>query len=118
MTIQQNIEAKITEILQDQTGEKGETLRSQAVAAIYAGQFGPDGQGSAAWREYMRNFIDPVDDPAQLARLTGIDDPGCAATPYIREARAYLIANATCGTPTFPTTTKGVDDVLDKTMPS
>lgn len=117
MSIQQNIIDKIDEVMADQTGEKAENLRAQAVAAIYAGQFGPDGQGTAAWRDYMRNFTNPLDDPAQLARLTGVNDPGCTATPYIREARAYLIANATCGTPTFTTTIKGVDDVLDKTMP-
>jgi hypothetical protein len=116
MTIQQNIIDKISEVIADPTGEKAEKLRAQAVAAIYAGQFDATGQGTAAWREYMRNFTNPLDDPAQLARLTGVNDPGCTATPYIREARGYLIANATCGTPTFPTTIKGVDDVLDKTM--
>jgi hypothetical protein len=107
MTIQQNIIDKISEVIADPTGEKAEKLRAQAVAAIYAGQFDATGQGTAAWREYMRNFTN---------RLTGVNDPGCTATPYIREARGYLIANATCGTPTFPTTIKGVDDVLDKTM--
>jgi hypothetical protein len=109
MTIQQNIENKIAEVEGDATGEKGERLRRLAADAIYGGQT------SQAWKDLLSQFASP-NDPAQLARLTGEGDKGCPASPYLREARAYLISNITCGTPTFTTTTRGVDDILDKTL--
>jgi hypothetical protein len=111
MSIQDNIVEIIQRVLADQTGQLGEDLRRMAIDAIYGGP------KSDQWRDYMKNFVNPPDDPIQLARLTGVDDKACAESPYIREARAYLIANATCGTPTFKTTTRGVDDVLDKSLP-
>jgi hypothetical protein len=111
-TIQDRIEAKLEEAIHDPTGKLGEELRALAVDAIYAGQ------GTEAWRNFMKTFAGTPEDPAQLARLTAVNDPGCPASPYIREARAYLIANITCGTPTFTGTTRGVEDRLDKTLPA
>jgi hypothetical protein len=96
--------------------DKAEELRGLAVEAIY------DVQGSAAWERFMTNFArelpDGPVDPVHLARLTGVNDTPCnPAYPYHRSARAYLIANATCGTPTYNNYLLGIADHFDVTLP-
>lgn len=92
--------------------DKAEELRGLAVEAIY------DVQGSAAWETFLKSFAgDPVD-PVHLARLTGVNDTPCDPPyPYHRSARAYLIANATCGTPTYNNYLLGITDHFDVTLP-
>lgn len=95
--------------------DKAEELRGLAVEAIY------DVQGSQAWEMFMRNFAGGLDggpvDPVHLARLTGVNDIPCNPPyPYHRSARAYLIANATCGTPTYNNYLLGITDHFDVTL--
>lgn len=106
-TIRQNIEKVIEDIAKDP--DLTTKFRDGAVAAIYAGE------GSAEWREYMENFAGSPINAVQLARLTGVGDVPC--NEWIRPARAYLIANGTCGTPTFHNYLLGVTDNLDVTLP-
>ena len=111
----QTIREKIQKIIDDIKAKPdlAEKFREQAVEAIY------DVQGSEAWRIFMENFAgDPVD-PVHLARLTGVNDTPCGDPPYPyhRPARAYLIANATCGTPTYNNYLLGITDHFDVTLP-
>lgn len=85
-----------------------------AVAAIIGGIRSP------AWRSYMMQFIEqntpgvPVE-PAQLERLLGTD--GTLGDVVLDRRRAYLIANAICGSETIFTTTFGVI-TIDDTLPN
>lgn len=109
MSIQQNIRNMIAEIEKDES--LSQTLRMEAVNAIY------DGPGSPAWNRYLSRFATPGN-KAELARLTGENDVPCPQNaPYARVARAYLIANSTCGTPTYKRLLEGVDNNLDMTLP-
>jgi hypothetical protein len=105
MAIEDNIRAIQTEILQDTSGKKGDTLRNQAVAAIYSGM------GSPEWEAYMQNYAKT---PEELARLTTRSGDG--AHPYIPLARAYLIANATCLPGTTGLLLQGIEGFIDKTL--
>lgn len=109
MSIQQNIKNMITAIEKDES--LSQTLRLEAVEAIY------DGPGSKAWKDYLSRFATPGN-KAELARLTGENDVPCPQNAdYARVARAYLIANITCGTPTYKRLHEGVDNNLDLTLP-
>lgn len=85
-----------------------------AVAAIIGGIRSP------AWRSYMMQFIEqntpgvPVE-PAQLERLLGTD--GTLGDVVLDRRRAYLLANAICGSETVFTTTFTVD-TIDDTLPN
>ena len=85
-----------------------------AVAAIIGGI------RSHAWRSYMMQFIEqnipgqPVE-PAQLERLLGTD--GTLGHVTLDRRRAYLVANAVCGSETELTTTFTVD-TIDDTLPN
>ena len=85
-----------------------------AVAAIIGGIRSP------AWRSYMMQFIEqntpgvPVE-PAQLERLLGTD--GTLGDVVLDRRRAYLIANAVCGSETSLTTTFTVG-TIDDTLPN
>lgn len=85
-----------------------------AVAAIIGGIRSP------AWRSYMMQFIEqntpgvPVE-PAQLERLLGTD--GTLGDVVLDRRRAYLLANAICGSETIFTTTFGVI-TIDDTLPN
>lgn len=100
MTIEDNIRAVQAEV--QQNPDRGDDLRKLAIDAIYGGL------GSPKWEEYMRNFAAT---PAQLARLTTRDDDGCH--PYIKQARCYLVANATCLPGTDTQMLNGIDGFLD-----
>jgi hypothetical protein len=85
-----------------------------AVAAIIGGVRSP------AWRSYMMQFIEqntpgvPVE-PAQLERLLATD--GTMGDVVLDRRRAYLVANAVCGSETILTTTFTVD-TIDDTLPN
>jgi len=85
-----------------------------AVAAIIGGIKSP------AWRSYMMQFIDqnvpgvPVD-PAQLDRLLAQD--GTMGDVMLDRRRAYLVANAVCGSETKFTTTFTIE-TIDDTLPN
>jgi hypothetical protein len=72
------------------TGKAGQANQDKAIEAIFGGS------KSKAWKEYMKQYADT---PAQLKRLMGADP--LANDPDVREARAYLVANAVCGAGTF-----------------
>lgn len=85
-----------------------------AVAAIIGGIRSP------AWRSYMMQFIEqntpgvPVE-PAQLERLLATD--GTMGDVVLDRRRAYLIANAVCGSETKLTTTFTIG-TIDDTLPN
>jgi len=85
-----------------------------AVAAIIGGIKSP------AWRSYMMQFIDqnvpgvPVE-PAQLERLLAQD--GTLGDVVLDRRRAYLVANAVCGSETVFTTTFTIE-TIDDTLPN
>lgn len=85
-----------------------------AVAAIIGGIKSP------AWRSYMMQFIEqntpgvPVE-PAQLERLMAQD--GTMGDVVLDRRRAYLVANAVCGSETSLTTTFTVN-TIDDTLPN
>lgn len=85
-----------------------------AVAAIIGGIKSP------AWRSYMMQFIEqntpgvPVE-PAQLERLMATD--GTMGDVALDRRRAYLVANAVCGSETILTTTFTVN-TIDDTLPN
>jgi hypothetical protein len=105
MSIQENILAVMDQVQKDPTGKVGEDLRTQAISAIYSGV------GSGDWNAYMNNFAKT---PQELARLMA-QNADC--DPYIRQARAYLVANGTCGAGTTRTLLFSVENILDKTLP-
>lgn len=111
MAIEDKLRAKQQEVLQDQTGKKGDTLRNQAIAAIYSGMLSPDGTLSPEWKAYMEQFANT---PAELARLTSRDGDGCH--PYIPLARAYMVANAVCLPGTTNNFLQGIEGIIDKTL--
>ena len=80
-----------------------------AVAAIHGGV------QSAAWRDYMMQFVDqyppgtPVD-KRQLDRLLATD--GTADDPDMNRHRAYMLGNGPCG-PDTPTTFHATIDTID-----
>ena len=85
-----------------------------AVAAIIGGIKSP------AWRSYMMQFIEqntpgvPVE-PAQLERLLATD--GTMGDVVLDRRRAYLVANAVCGSETKFTTTFTIE-TIDDTLPN
>jgi hypothetical protein len=111
MTIRQKIQKVIDDM--PKNPDLAERLREQAVEAIH------DVEGSQAWQTFMENFAGQPVDPVHLARLTGVNDAPCnPPNAYHRSARAYLIANATCGTPTYTGYLLGVTDHFDVTLPA
>lgn len=106
MTIRANIKAVRREILLECLGDDKPTTRriqDRSVQALI------NGMTSEQCRIYMREFAQT---DAQLQRLMGEDGTGGDATK--RKARAYLIANGTCGTETVTKFELGVTDVLDQ----
>lgn len=79
----------------------GLLLKNAAVAAITGGI------ESDAWKTYMRVF---ADNPAQFERLTV---PKADDQNWLRESRAYMVANATCGGITTTQTQQFVDENID-----
>lgn len=81
-----------------------------AVSAIIGGIKSP------AWRSYMMQFIEqntpgvPVE-PAQLERLLATD--GTLGDVVLDRRRAYLVANAVCGSETRFTTTFTINTIDD-----
>jgi hypothetical protein len=100
MTIEDKIRAVQAEV--QANPDRGDELRRLAIDAIYKGL------GSTEWETYMRNFANT---PAQLARLTTQADDLCH--PYIRQARCYLVANATCLPGTDTQMLDGINGFLD-----
>lgn len=108
MTIRANIKAIRREILLECLGDNKPTTRriqDEAIQALL------NGMSSDQCRTYMREFADP-NIPAQLRRLMGED--GAAGDETKRKARAYLIANGTCGTETVTKFEIGITEVLDQ----
>lgn len=79
-----------------------------ASAAIHGGV------RSAAWRNYMMQFVEqnprgtPAD-PKQLDRLLATD--GTLGDPLMDLRRAYLVGNGPCGSTTTDTFTLGIDTI-------
>jgi hypothetical protein len=106
MTIRDNVKAVRREILLEcLTDNKPTTRRIQreAVDALI------HNMSSDQCRLYMRNYATT---DAELRRLMGEDGTGGIETK--QKARAYLIANGTCGTETVTKFELGVSDVLDQ----
>jgi hypothetical protein len=104
MTIRENVKAIRREILLECLGGDKPTTRriqDQALLALISGMTSDD------CKTYMRNY---AKSDAQLDILMGVT--GDTATK--KEARAYLIANGTCGTETVTKFEIGVSDVLDQ----
>lgn len=104
MTIRANIEARIEQIQAEldanpnELGEISKKVKEGAINAIMG--------GAADWVSYMSLFANT---PAELARL--IPSDGTEDDPNMREARAYLVANAICA----PGTATGlIDNVFDR----
>jgi hypothetical protein len=104
MTIRANIQARIVQMQAEveanpnEIGEVSKKVKEGAINAIMG--------GAADWVSYMSLFANT---PAELARLVPSD--GTQDDPNMREARAYLVANAICA----PGTTTGLlDNVFDR----
>jgi hypothetical protein len=97
----------------DDKSEAGQNAQL-AVAAIIGGI------KSTAWRSYVMQFIEqnvpgvPVE-PAQLERLLATD--GTMGDVVLDRRRAYLVANAVCGSETRFTTTFTIE-TIDDTLPN
>jgi hypothetical protein len=107
------IRAKVIEvkgkILQDVVGQNQnftQEIQDKAIAAILKGQ------GSPEWETYMRHFIDPGREGDQLKRLMGTD--GTGGQEDMDRARAYLVADAPCGTTTVLNFGNAASILLDK----
>ncbi|HYY98479.1 MAG TPA: hypothetical protein VE642_07810 [Pyrinomonadaceae bacterium] len=74
------------------TSQTADALHVKAVAAIFSGGQVVDGHAPEAWEIYMNTFAKSTD---ELARLIPTD--GTENDPDKRDARAYLVANGTCG---------------------
>lgn len=109
MSIKTNIMARKKQLLLEVDGVANLSADVQrlALAAV------KDGQGSAAWREYMSLFVEDGN-TKQLARLMGKDSTG--KNPAMNEARAYLVADGTCGTDTVTNFGNGASLVLDENL--
>jgi hypothetical protein len=106
MTIRANVKAIRREILLECLGDDKPTTRriqDESVLALI------NGMTSDQCRAYMRNYAKT---DAELKRLMGEDGTGGDTTK--QKARAYLIANGTCGTETVTKFEIGVTDVLDQ----
>lgn len=104
MTIQANVKAIRRQILLECLEDNKpftRDLQDQALKALIGGMTSDD------CRTYMRNY---ATSDAQLDILMGVT--GDSATK--RKARAYLIANGTCGTETVTKFELGVSGVLDQ----
>ncbi|HEX7176199.1 MAG TPA: hypothetical protein VF240_13135 [Pyrinomonadaceae bacterium] len=91
MTIKSNIEEVITKIIAEvdaglEDKEVATEVGDKAVAAILG--------GAAEWAAYMKLFAKT---PEELARLIPTDG---TADETKQKARAYLVANGTCGSGT------------------
>ena len=106
MTIRANIEARIVEMQKevDQLGKEGgemsQKVKQGAINAILG--------GAKDYIAYMSLFANT---PAELARL--IPSDGTQDDPTMRQARAYLVANAVCAPGTATGLTANVFDLLD-----
>ena len=104
MTINANIQAAKTK-LENNEQPFSDDLKELALRAI-------DG-GVAEWIAYMRVFASP-EKPQQLARLIPTD--GSHALGEMQNARAYLIAAATCTPDTVKHFDEGVTAILDEDL--
>lgn len=99
MSIMRNLDkVHVAVVLDNFRGRQfGSNLKAAAVAALSRGV------GSDEWREYMKFF---ADNEEQLTRLS-VESPDDA--DYIRESRAYIVANAICGAASTGQTGLNVD---------
>jgi hypothetical protein len=79
-------------------------VQQKAIAAILKGI------GSTEWEAYMRLFVD-AERPEQLARLMAADDT--KDDKAMNRARAYLVADAPCGTDTVINFGRAASELLD-----
>lgn len=106
MSIQDNVREKMAEIKNETVvnpagGKASKELKEKSIAAIMG--------GAAEWVTYMNLY---AKNPVELARL--IPSDGTENDPEMREARAYLVANAICAPGTTGTLIETVFDRLDK----
>jgi Dyp-type peroxidase family len=99
--ILEKVETALQKIRQDPNPEAVKTFQKMAVAAIH------NGRQSKQWREYMEMLLDP--DDADLRRLMAED--GTESDPEISTSRAYLVANAVCGSDTTMRTGFGTNNI-------
>ena len=107
MSIRDNVIARKREMLLEIDAavvKKSADIQRLSLAAVKGGQ------GSDAWKAYMSLFVD-AGNTKQLARLLGKDST--AAKADMNEARAYLVADGTCGVDTVTNFGKGASLVLD-----
>lgn len=103
----------LDEIDTPNTGAR-ETLKVRALNAVR------EGQGKAAWREYMVQFVDNVNDlpnpdslsSKQLKRLMGEDATG--NDELMNHRRAYLVADGGCTSETIFHFGRNATDTLDQ----
>jgi len=96
--ILEKVEVKLQEIRQDP--ERVKAFQKMAVAAIH------HGKESGEWREYMMMLTTDEND---LRRLLALD--GSESDPEISTSRAYLVANAVCGSDTTMRTGFGTNNI-------
>ena len=98
MNILEKVEVRLQEIRQNP--EKVKAFQKLAVAAIH------HGKDSEQWREYMMMLTTDEND---LRRLLALD--GSESDPEISTSRAYLVANAVCGSDTTMRTSFGTNNI-------
>ncbi len=98
MSIMKKVLEKKLENQQDH--DKANLNREKAVAAIQAGI------RSKAWKKYMSQFAET---PLELMRLMGTD--GTLGDETLDIKRAYLVANAVCGSGTTTDLDREVDTI-------
>jgi hypothetical protein len=109
MTVRDNIRAKMTKIQEELSNSGGTTsqtateLQDKAVKAILG--------GASEWVDYMRLFALP-DHPEQLARLIPTEEN--VSDTARQKARAYLLANGTCGAGTTTRLDENVTNLLNE----
>lgn len=108
MTVRKNIQAKMDKIQEEReasgngSSATANHIQEMAVKAIMG--------GPADWVEYMRIYALP-DKPEQLARLIPTDGTN---DDDRQKARAYLVANGTCGAGTTGRLIENVTDALNE----
>ncbi|MGB9177993.1 MAG: hypothetical protein WCB68_02005 [Pyrinomonadaceae bacterium] len=111
MSIRANVIKVKKDILADVVNDNKnftQGIQDDALAAILKGQ------GSPEWETYMKRFIDPGRDD-QLQRLMGND--ATKGDEDMDRARAYLVADAPCGTTTVLNFGNFASILLDKDLP-
>ncbi len=107
MSIRENIKAKKRTMLlelDEVTANTSKDMQTLALAAVHGGPT------SAAWKTYMEQFVD-AGNTKQLARLLAKDST--ATKLDMMDARAYLVADGTCGSATVTNFGNGASVLLD-----